>query len=611
MTDRNDNFPINATDYLSFDANNLKDVVLRNLNAGGFPDTQYEGSNWSALTDGMSAFFGMFLYYLNSTSAEHSFSVAQLKENMTRLVGSFNYSVGGKQTAILPFRAVNQRQDNGNFVLADGVYTIPRYTSFSINSVVYSFASDISFTINSLEDYITTLSNNNSLFQGTFEEYPEYTAIGEEFEKILVNVKDASGSPVNIDHFNVHVYVKNVDTGVWRQWNRVETLYLTDYSSESYEVKLNPKGLYEIRFGDGVSGKQLLLGDVVQVYYLRSDMSNGEIGSGILDGNSPNLFATPQYFNVVRNTGGVGAGIPYISAKDLSTIIWSNILPSTKAYAGETVEDIRKHAPKFTRYKNFTGSYIQAFVDKSFKGIAYSSKVVNNKDFINGHLSYGIKMNEAEGSRLLQNFNTFSSSAAFNNIYIYVSPNNPVVDDSGDASFVLDSQKQYMLQNMTEIAIPTADFIFMDPVYMEVNFGITELGSIEVLDAVNETSVVIVGDPVNKRNPQAILTDFYNIVREVFDYKNNSLGGTIDYTALSFRLRSIEGVSNIYTVRANDSGKTVNPGISLIIMSRETPKEDFQPINFNIALDYWKFPYFNLQNLTTKVSVQYDDSGLV
>lgn len=611
MAENKDSFPINPKDYLSFDANNLKEVVLRNLNAGGFPDTQFEGSNWSALTDAMSAFFGMYLYYLNSTSSEHTFSVAQLKENMTRMVGSFNYSVGGKQTAILPFRATNKRDEAGDFILADGVYTIPRYTSFIVNGVVYTFASDISFTIDGNEDYIKTLSDNNTLFQGTFEEYPEYTSIGEEFEKILLNVKDATGNPVAVDHFNIHAYVKNIDTGVWRQWKRVETLYLTDYSSESFEVRLNPKGLYEIRFGDGVSGKQLNAGDVVQLYYLRSDMTTGEIGSGILDGNSPNLYATPQFFNVVTNAGGAGAGIPYMTATELSNIAWSNILPSTKSYQGETVEDIRKHAPKFTRYKNFTGSYIQAFVDKNFKGIAYSTKVINNKDFINGHLAYGIKMNEATGSRILQNFNTFSTCAAFNNIYIYVSPNNPVIDINGDASFVLDSQKAYMLQNMGEIAIPTADFVFMDPVYMEVNFGIVELGSIEVLDAVAETRIVILGDTVNKRNPQAILTDFYNIVEEVFDYKNNALGGVIDYTALSFRLGSIEGVSNIFTVRENAAGKKVNSGISLVMMSRETPKEDFQAINFNVTLDYWKFPYFNLDNLRSKVSVQYADTGLV
>ena len=574
MADINESFPINSGDYLAFDANDMKSLVMRNLNSNGFTDTDYEGSNWSALTDHMASFFGMFMFMLNKTGGEHTFTTAQLYENMNRMVGAFNYSVGGKQTAILPFKAINKRDTSGNFILANGVYTIPRYTSFSVNGVAFSFISDVSFTVDNTEDYIVSLSDENSLYQGTFEEYPLYTAQGEEFEKILLNVADVTKA-IDIDHFNIHVYVREAGNTVWRQWNRVETLYLTSSDSESFEVKLNPKQKYEIRFGDNVSGKKLSAGSAVQIYYLRSDMTSGEIGSNIIDGNSPTVYANPQFFNVVRGVNGVGFGIPYMTTVDLANIAWSNPLPSTKAYAGETVDDIRKHAPKFTRYKNFTSSYIQAFIDRNFKGLAYSTKVVSNKDFVNGHLAYMMKLNQSPSSRFLQNTINFSSCASFNNIYIYCSPNNPVVDDNGNANFILDSQKAYMLQNMSEIAVPTADFVFQDPVYMEGNFCLIDAGDIEVIQAIEETSVVIVANILNRRNPQAILTDFYNIVSSAFHYKNNSLGGTIDYTSLNYNLRNIEGVNKIFTVRTSSTGRKIFDGINLVLMSRETPKEDF------------------------------------
>lgn len=602
MADINDSFSLENTDYLSFDAKNMKDLLLRNLNANGsFPDSQFEGSNWSALTDMMASFFGMYMFYLNRTAAEHTFTSAQLYENMSRMVGAFNYSVGGKQTSILPFIATNKAGST-----LTGTYTIPRYTSFNLNGIQYSFNKDISFTVEGAAAPIPTLYEKNSLYQGVFAEYPAYTALGEDYEKITMNVVDTT-DVINIDHFNIHVYVKSVETGKWRQWKRVETLYLEKGLAEVFEARLNPKKKYEIRFGDGVNGKRLATGDTVAIYYLKSDMKSGEIGSGILDGVSPSVFSTTRFLDIMYSDNGISKGVEFISPEKMESIIFQNKLPSSSAYEGEGVEDIRRHAPKFTRYKNFTAPFIETFVDKNFKAIAYSTKVVGNKEFLEGHYAYMLNMNQGVSSRFLQNTNLFATSASFNNIYIYCVPNQPVVDSLGNAAFVLSNQKNFMLENMLDISIPTANFVFQDPVYMEFNFGLIENGDIEVFDAIDETRIVIVADAKNKRNAQAITSEFYSIIEDSFNYKNNSLGGQIDYVTLNYKLKNIEGVKKIVTIRERDGVRTVYEGISLLAMSRETPKEDFAVVNSNLTLPYWKFPYFNTTNLRKKVSVEYGD----
>lgn len=591
-----EDFKIKTGDYLSFDSLSMKDYLVNALNNSGvFTDARYEGSNWNNLIDVFASFFGMYMFYLNQTSSELSFSQAQLYENMNRIVGMWNYSCGGKQTAILPFSASVKRDINGP-TLANGVYTIPRYAFFNINGVSYSFTRDVSFAIDSTETTISSLSDGNSLFQGKFQEYPTYTGIGEEFEKLLLNTTDA------IDHQNIHVYVST--DGDFEEWKLVESLYLEKPSSTAYEVRLNTDKKYEIRFGDDITGKKLPQSSLVYVFYLKTDGVSGEVGTGTLNENKLTLFSAGNYNTIMLDIGG---NVPFMSQADVSNLVWTNELPSTKFVDFESVEDIRKHAPKFTRYKNFTTNYIEAFVDKNFKNLAHSTKVVGNADFITGHASYMSKVNGGASTRFLQNTINFSSSATFNNINIYVVPNRSVVDSDGNAHFVSDTQKRYILEKMKDIAIPTAEFVFQDPVYVEFDFGVLSPDDTYGDTAVSESRIVIIGDSKNKRNGEAILSDFRAIVEKYFSYENNELGGEIKFADMNYELKSISGVKRIYTVRESLLGRNIVDGISMVAMSRENPREDFIPVTANVTLDYWKFPYLKENTLTNKVSVQFTD----
>jgi len=211
-------FPIKKDALLQFDALSIKQHIKDRLTeAGVFTDQNYEGSYISTIIDIVSYTFNTLLFYLNRTSSETLFSDSQIYENMNRIVKMLDYKPVGNQSAILSFTmSVSNALDKGS-------YTIPRYTYVDVNGIPYSFNEDITFTKTTTgSEVMENLSNTKTLFQGKFTQYPTYTATGEENEVIFLSV----GQNVIIDHFNVHVYVKRRNEGIWQQWEQTPSLYL-------------------------------------------------------------------------------------------------------------------------------------------------------------------------------------------------------------------------------------------------------------------------------------------------------------------------------------------------------------------------------------------------
>jgi hypothetical protein len=236
-------YNLSETGYVAFDAVSLKDIIIERLTRNGvFTDQNYEGSNWSAFIDVVSVSYHYLIYYLNKNASESLFSKAQLYENMNSIVKSLDYNPLGPQTSILPFDV------SANANVPQGVYTIPRYSYFTFNGINYTFTSDITFakTVNG-EQILTDFSNRNVLYEGKIQEYPLYTALGDNFETITITVYDTINNvnPI-IDNFNIFVYVKPNDTGVWEEWKRTTTLYTESGSAKRYSVRFNEDQRYEV-----------------------------------------------------------------------------------------------------------------------------------------------------------------------------------------------------------------------------------------------------------------------------------------------------------------------------------------------------------------------------
>jgi len=589
------NYDLPQNAYVAFDALSLKNLINARLNANNiFTDQNYEGSNISSIIDIIAYAYHVLLFYLNRTSSESTFTTAELFENINKIVKLLNYNPVGCQTAILSFLA---RATNN---LLPGIYTIPRYSYFTINGVVYSFNKDVTFSKTSPDaEQLVDLQENNLLYQGSYSEYPIFTATGSPFEVLTLTVVSNGGSNALIDHFNIDVYVKDntVSSPKWEKWNAVQSLFLEKSNSKSYEIRLNENQRYEIKFGNNVTGKGLNAGDEVAIYYLFSNGPSGEVGPGLLDNNSLFFYSTPQ-FNAMK-ADIIPSNLNLISDDQSSEIIFSNIDASTKFQDIESVESIKQNATNTFRsqYRLITTQDFINYISKNYSNIISSVQAVNNWDYISGHLKYyfdlGITKPNLE-SRVLFNQVKFADSCNFNNIYIYAVPKlEKLTSITTRANYLNSAQKQIVLNDIQQVKLATAEIIVNDPVYMAVDLGIALPGELLSPSTADTTYLEITREVTAKRNPEAIRDQVNQIFKNYFSTLKENLGVLISLTDITNKIKALEGVKDIKTVRTINGASIDVPGVSLLLYNPIYSETDIQIVTQDLQLPYFKFPFLH------------------
>jgi hypothetical protein len=596
------NLPVNA--YASFDALSLKNLIITRLNSSNnYTDQKYEGSNLSSIIDIIAYAYHVLLFYLNRTSAETTLTTAELYENVNKIVKLIGYDPIGNQTAILPFQAT------ANSNLTNGTYTIPRYSYFNINGTNYSFNSDITFTKNGSGNTtpLTDLQDNNLLYQGTYTEYPTYTATGAPFEVLILSVVGPNAQNVIIDHFNIDVYVKNSinPNAIWNLWTPTASLFLEKSTALKYEIRLNENGRYEIKFGDGITGQQLVPGAQVAVYYLQSAGVKGQVGPSTLN-NKPLFFYNTARFNTIK-TNVISPNLNLITSLEAANIVFSNTDVSTNFAATESVNSIKQNAPNTFRsqYRLITPDDFINYINKNYSNIITSTKVVNNWDYISGNLKYYFDLgvtNPNTQSRVLFNQVKFADSSNFNNVYIYAVPKLIKTSSlSTRVNYLNNAQKQLILNDLQNSKLTTAELIINDPVYVEVSLGVNTPGLALTPSISDSTRLIITRDIASINDAISIKKIIAGIFTNYFATTNDNLGLLVDISYLNNQILNINGVTNVTTQYTDANGQVITvPGVSLLIYNPVYPYNDIHAYTQNVPLPYFKFPY--LKNSTTLIN---------
>jgi len=592
------NFNLNTDGYAAFDATSLRDLITTRLNSNTvFTDQNFLGSNISSIIDIIAYSYHVLLFYLNQTSSESTFTGAQLYENINKVVKLLNYKPIGNQSSILPFEATAGVQ------LAPDTYTIQRYSYFTVNGVNYSFNRDVSFT-KSLPtvEYLEDLSTQNLLYQGNYTEYPTYIATGEPFEVVTLVALDNTQKTVNIDHFNIDVYVRDNTTNenaAWSKWEPTESLFLERGTALKYEIRLNENGMYEIKFGNNINGRSLNANDQVAIYYLKSAGAAGQIGPNVLNGNTLFSYNTDRFNQIKTDTTPVNLQV--LTQTQASYIIFTNTSPSTNYVEAESVESIKQNAPNTfkSQYRLITAEDYKNYLDANFNSILGSVKVVNNWDYLAQHIKYyfdiGIEQPNMD-SRILFNQVKFSDSCNFNNIYVYAVPRlEKTTSLTTRANYLNSAQKQLIINNLNNTKVVTAEIVINDPVYVQIDLGLQAPG--ETLDpTISDTTYLqITRSVTSKRNPEAIKKEISEIFRKYFSTSNDNLGLLISLTSLTNSIKAIDGISDIKTIRTVNGTTLEVPGVSLMGYNPVYPFKDINIIAQDTQLPFFKFPYLNNQ----------------
>jgi hypothetical protein len=592
------NLTTDNTSYLSFDATSVRDLIVKKLNEGEiFTDQNYQGSNLSALIDVISYSFSTLLYYLNKTSSESMFTESQIYENMNRIVKLLNYNPKGKIAQTVDY-TLNSTTD-----LPAGNYIIPKYSTVSIGGLQFSFNNDVYFT-NTTTGVIQVQNSSTDffLYQGAFNEYPLYTSIGANSEVIFLNLREN----IYVDHFNIFVYVKSKITGKWSKWNKTENLFLNTANDNVYELRYNANKNYEIKFGDNVNGKSLNQDDKVQIYYLNINTDSTTIAANTLQKGKITYFNSLFYTQIQNDILDHKEYI--LTEQQLNYIILNNSYPSNPYSQEESVDDIRNNASKNFSYQQrlVTTLDFQNFIKNNFNNIFSDCSVVNNEDYLKGHMRYlyniGLKNPQLDG-RVLYNQVKFSNSCNFNNVYTYLVPLNT------NQLYVNAAQKEYIINELEYKKVLTSDVVLLDPVYMYLDFYVPNVNTTANTNDIGNSKLIIYKTSNTRKTSSGILNEVVKLINSTFDRTNNKLGQLVDITQLNSDILKIEGVEKIVTYRS-DTNTYIN-GISLLIWNHLYPNLDVKVYNQNIKLEYFQYPIFNnITNLIKRISVS-EPTGII
>jgi len=579
------NLPQNA--YATFDATSLKSLIIQRLNESEvFRDQNFEGSNINAFIDVVAYMYHTLLFYLNTTSSESTFTTAELYENMSKLVSNLGYKPSGKQTSVVNINLT------GTSNLNIGAYTVRRFSYIDVSGVSYTTIRDISFEKTVSGEQSLSISNS-ILHQGSIREHLPYTATGEEFEVVrVINNRPASNSitePFIADN-TFTVYVKNINTGIWQQWTESSSLYLESPGSLKYEKRLNENGNYEFKFGNDIIGRKLKEGDVVQIYYILSDNSQGVISANAINNARFNIYTTPTFENIVASI--YSNETSFVTINNSSSILATNINDSTPVTYEETVNEIRINAPKIFSLQNrlVTNLDYEYFINKNFNGVVKSVKSLSNEEYTSSVLKYfyDIGLNRPnDDSRVLFNQVRYANSTTFNNVNLYIVPTNAIIAEQ-IPNYLNPSQKQLILNECNLIKDLTHNVTFADPIYKAFNIGLEIVGETPSLAIKDNTRLVIYKNKTNTINTTTLKQTIQSIFRAAFE--NLSLGSVVNLNEISNNILNTYGVESIATRRI-DTGFEIQ-GISCLVWNPVYGDYDIVTTAQNYKLANFQYAYF-------------------
>lgn len=587
---------LEAQKYLAIDGANMKNLIIQKLNESGvYTDQIYEGSNISSIIDVVSYAYSNLLFYLNQTASESLFTEAQIYENMNRIVQSLDYKPVGKSAAMIFPRATT--------TLPQGNYLIPRYTYFKLGNVFYSFANDVSILKTEEGEQHLSAMENEILFQGKFEPFPKYTASGEPFETFyLTRTED-----VKIDHFNIHVYVKDMETDEWERWEETPSLYLEGGSEKKYYIRFNANKNYEIRFGNDINGKRLLEDQEVMIYYLRTIGQDGELGANVLNDIVATLFNGPEYFSILDSV--LPSGINRITQPQLGLIQFSNPKPSTQFKVEESVSEIRANAPSYfsRQHRLITSKDFNSFIKEKFSNFIHDVYVCGNDEFNENHIEYlsDIGMDEPFSEpRILENLKLYSNNCHFNNVYVYGVPKYRTFETSIDSTNFLNSaQKNLILRSIQDAKVISSSIVFMDPVFMAFELGISnELGELNLnsdLTPIADTHFEVRIKRNVLWNEEAIRTKVVQIIEDRFKVQDLHMGELVDLQELNNKILEIPEILSIRTV--NETYDRSVRGLGMVVYN-PVYRSDATYVSASIDLKPFQFPFYsNIKGFSKKI----------
>ena len=323
---------INFTN-LDFDQikNSLKDYIQSNSD---FTDYDFEGSNLSTILDVLAYNTYITSYNANMISNEVFIDSATLRENVVALARNIGYIPRSKKssrasvTFFVDISSVSPTPANLTLKAGPVATTGGRFNG---QSFVFGIPEDITVSV---IDGIATFSDIE-VYEGSYLSQSYVYSTRNPFQKFIL-------PNVGIDLDSLVVTVRpSIDSSVSTKYSRQDELFdsitktTINENSNIYFIQEAEGEQYEVIFGDGVFGKALEDGNIVEMTYIVTSGS---------DGNGINNFTFSGSVSYVRNS------VEIFVTNGISLI--SSTLPASGGESIESIDSIRKYAPQLYSTQN-------------------------------------------------------------------------------------------------------------------------------------------------------------------------------------------------------------------------------------------------------------------
>jgi hypothetical protein len=287
-----------------------------------FNDYNFEGSNFSVLLDVLAYNTYLNAFYLNMVGSEMFLDTAQLPESVYSHAKELNYTPSSRSSskAIVTLTLPSNKTTNTASYLQ-----IPKNYRISavLDGKTYIFSTNESLTISRTGTTGFT-SANVEVYEGKVatEYFTQANTSSTATRYIL--------SSSNVDISSVDVKIRSsvsTPATLLYPYNRSYTLYGLTSTSNNYFIQSYGKDKYEIVFGNGITGRSLTPGNIVQVLYRDA--------SGDMADNATTFTALDNF------TNNLGATIP---ASSLSV---GTVQNSTGGSERESISSIKFNAPRY------------------------------------------------------------------------------------------------------------------------------------------------------------------------------------------------------------------------------------------------------------------------
>ena len=253
MAGANSNIQLTDLDF-----NNIKTNLKKYLqNQDTLKDYNYEGSALSTLLDILAYNTQYNAYYLNMVGNEMFLDSALLRSSVVSQAKVLNYV---PKSSIAPSALINLTINQVN----DASLTLPKFTSFmseSIDGINYNFVTTDSKTVN--------VSNKQANFTDVTIKQGITSTQSFTVDSIANPTYTFEIPEVNVDTTSLVVSVQQSGSNNYSQVFSLASNFLTlDGNSQVYFLQESLTGTYEIYFGDGILGKKLSDGNIVNVSYI-------------------------------------------------------------------------------------------------------------------------------------------------------------------------------------------------------------------------------------------------------------------------------------------------------------------------------------------------------